>query len=155
MKKDKRNAGIRPAEARLRSAAGARMELVRCEKLLFLLKRERETLSQPCLDEHGLRPDRDTLSRLLGEQERELTQRIADSVDRIRGAMELIDLLRDERQRTVLFLRYVDCLAWNDIQQSLEKEYGVVYDIRQVYRFHAAALRELGKRAEQQDAEAG
>ena len=137
-------------KAFLRSAYEARLERVGCERLLFLLRQERAALERPCSNEKVLRPDRDALCRMLEGQERELTEQIADCCGRMRQVMKLIDTLPDRKQRAILFLRYVEAMEWPVLRETLEKEYALWYEERQIFRLHNAALRELQRRWEEQ-----
>ncbi len=127
----------------LQSAAKARLERLECERMLFMLKRERAVLSEFCKDETEQCPNQEALCRLLDAQERELTERMEDCLRQMRQVTLLIDLLPDRRHRVILFLRYVDALGWNAIRTTLEKEYDLWYENRQIYRLHNAALQEL------------
>jgi len=52
---------------------------------------------------------------------------------------ELLDLIPDELQRTILRLRYLQLLSWSEINDKLEEK-NVYYSARHIYNIHEQAL---------------
>jgi len=91
------------------------------------------------------------------EVNRELEERICQLQSKHRlwleqeGEVEqLLQNVKDPRQRAVLHLRYVCLLRWGEIQEKLEEK-NLYYSMRQIYNLHTqglcaveAALKERG-----------
>lgn len=137
----------RDAESFLRSVRAARMEQKRCEVRLYQLAAEctRITTAWSAAPGGGGDVHKDDLMIALSDQTEKLIQDGVRYVKQIEAVEQFIAQLPDARHRTVLRLRYVDCLRWEQVDERL-KEYGLYYDERTVYRLHGAALQEARAR---------
>lgn len=76
-------------------------------------------------------------------------QQLAAKIAELNAAMQrillLIDVPADERQRTVLTLRYVNGLAWEDIQERMG------YERTQTLCLHGRALAAINRRLKSAD----
>jgi hypothetical protein len=82
---------------------------------------------------------RDALLIELADRAAELRELIKRQWSQEHLVEEFIDEIPDERHRTILRLRYVDCLRWPKVLEEMERA-GLYYDERQMYRLHGSAL---------------
>jgi hypothetical protein len=77
----------------------------------------------------------------------EAQERLKQLVDHISESLAvrlaLIERLSDERYRLVLTLRYINGLEWFKVEHAMH------YERRQVFYFHAEALKEVGRLMEE------
>ena len=66
--------------------------------------------------------------------QKEYSQDMAELLDQKDRIIKAIEAVENDTSRTILQMRYVQCLQWQDIADSL------CYDLRHVYRLHKAAL---------------
>jgi len=71
---------------------------------------------------------------------RQLIEHISES---LAARLALIEQLKDERHRLVLTLRYINGLEWFKVEHAMH------YERRQVFYFHAEALKESGRLMEE------
>lgn len=73
----------------------------------------------------------------LCDLEAEITQEIDELIDKKRVAKEEIDKIEDVTLRSILTMRYLEMLKWEEIAVQLN------YDYRHVLRLHGEALNKL------------
>lgn len=137
------------ADEFLRSVRTARLEQARCEARLSALTAQTQRLTAA----YGAVPPgggsdrhRDDAMIAVADQVDALLAASAKYLRQIERVERFIGLLPDARHRTVLRLRYVDCLKWSAVADGM-KAYGLYYaDMRQVFRLHGDAL-EAARRA--------
>lgn len=132
----------------LRSVRVTRIEVRRCEARLAELRSQCEKVTAgygPMTPGGSGDLHRDSLLIELAEQTNELYDSIRRLLEWGRMVETFIGTLPDEKQRTVLRLRYVDSLGWKRVQTEMQG-YGFYYEERQVYRLHGAALAEARRR---------
>lgn len=78
----------------------------------------------------------DTIIKLC-DLEAEITQEIDELIDKKRVAKEEIDKIEDATLRSILTMRYIEMLKWEEIAVQLN------YDYRHVLRLHGEALNKL------------
>jgi len=113
----------------------ARAECARLESHIDFLRQKQESLSHVFSEPQG------------EELHRELEEHICQLQDEHRlwlhreGEVEqLLQEVKDPRQRAVLHLRYICLLRWGEIQEKLEEK-KLYYSMRQIYNLHAQGLR--------------
>lgn len=77
------------------------------------------------------------------EAQNRLKQLVEHISESLAVRLALIEQLSDERFRLVLTLRYVNGLEWFKVEHAMH------YERRQVFYFHAEALKEVGKLMEE------
>lgn len=92
------------------------------------------------LPSHGSFEER---SLELIEAQARLQELIAHISESLTVRLALIDQLTDERHRLVLTLRYINGLEWFKVEHTMH------YERRQVFYFHAEALKVVGKMMEE------
>ncbi len=134
------------ADEFLRSVREARVEARRCEQRLDEIRAQCERITPnygPLLpgggDDHH-----DALLIAATEQARTLYDRRQELLWQINLVEAFISELSDARLRSVLRLRYVDCMRWEDVVKGM-RVYGYYYDLRHVTRLHGRALNEARK----------
>jgi hypothetical protein len=132
------------ADEFLRSVREARIEKRRCAFRLEELRTQAEkvTAAYGALAPGGSSDDhKDALLIAAAEQGEKLLRREQEYLRRIEAVEDFISELPDVRHRTVLRLRYIDGLRWDDVLTGL-REYGMQYEPRHMYRLHGSALAE-------------
>lgn len=81
----------------------------------------------------------DDVVRLVDSRDR-LKAKVAELDEALRTIMNMIDQVKDRRQRTVLTMLYVRGMNWKEIEQETN------YCERQLKRYHGYALSFLNKR---------
>lgn len=117
----------------------AEAEIEACYEQIAALRDEATRMSAELSDMPGGGECRD-----LDDIVAEMVDLRAELIERIRRAnqlrKEICDLiysLEDERLIRLLYLRYVDCLKWEDVAERIGT------DLRYVYRMHGRALQKL------------
>lgn len=77
------------------------------------------------------------------EAQRRLTELIEHISESLAVRLALIEHLADERHRLVLTLRYINGLEWFKVEHAMH------YERRQVFYFHAEALKEVARLMEE------
>lgn len=72
--------------------------------------------------------------------EREIEQQVSEYVAYKRKLIKAIDLHKDEKERLLLRLRYIEYLTWEEISDKMN------YSARQIYRLHKQALKNFEMR---------
>ena len=72
--------------------------------------------------------------------EREIEQQVSEYVEYKRKLIKAIDLHKDEKERLLLRLRYIEYLTWEEISDKMN------YSARQIYRLHKQALKNFEMR---------
>ena len=133
-----------PCDKAKRFLRGYRALVIRRESLLREIESLREsltsttvTLKQDVVSTSGA-SDRmgDTVARIV-DAEQALKPVLADIAGQIANIMSAIQAVPDEMQRTVLTLRYVECLDWLTISERIGDE------ISNTYIIHGKALMEV------------
>lgn len=130
-----------PFDKAKRFLCGYRALVIRRESLLREIESLRESLTGTTVN---LKPDvvstsgasdrmGDTVARIV-DAEQELKPVLADIAGQIADIMSAIQAVPDEMQRTVLTLRYVECLDWLTISERIG------YEISNTYIIHRKAL---------------
>lgn len=68
---------------------------------------------------------------------KKLTKSKVECVKAREAIESAITSLTDPRERTLMYLRYVRCLQWDDVALELK------YEIRQIFRIHGTALKHI------------
>lgn len=66
-----------------------------------------------------------------------LKNELVRNEERLSGILQIINRLEDERMKSVLMLRYVDGVSWDEVQKTMH------YERTQIFEIHKTALQLL------------
>jgi len=113
----------------------ARAECARLESYIDFLRQKLESLSHVFSEPQG-----EELNRELEEHICQLQDEHRLWLHREGEVVQLIQDVKDSRQRAVLHLRYICLLRWQEIQEKLEEK-KLYYSMRQIFNLHVKGLR--------------
>lgn len=125
----------------LRSLRDARIERKEKEMQLQRLYAEAERVTSMMSFAGGGGGDKrkDALLVEIADRSRDVEDAIAECLRREMLVEELVASITDIRLRTVLRLRYIDCIRWEKLRDKMDGM-GLPYEMRSIYKLHGAAL---------------